>query len=377
METLGILNELFHHAENHLDQSRSPSAVDYHDGCLQKTYQKFYRDVRRQVFGDEEECNSDGVDSVGSIISSIGITVDGIRRTHSVSTELFARFVWPLAVYLFARSRSFSQTSASAPSLHRRFVVGVSGAGGSGKSVTCALIAEVVNALHLTVTADQRHRTQSEEEGEDEDAAYCTVVGMDGYHFPNSYLLSHDTAHTPLNDAAAAAAAAATRPTLKSIKGRPETFDSAALAVDLHRISHCAYVRAEVADWLAQYERRMAHNNQPAKPLMQSYHGGCPTIPLCVPWTAARERCVLAQSIVMILHGSQQVAKCCFQRTTALCTILFLRAAESHCTTGWCWWRASISGSTMVAQAQMRPRRTLVAQRQLPPNGKRCAPTLT
>jgi len=125
-----------------------------------------------------------------------GATIDGIETQREISRRVFLDFVWPAAVFLRVCALDSEQ----------RFVVGVSGAGGSGKSVICSLLAATVNAL-----------------GNKDNM--CAVLGMDGYHYPNSYL---DTHNIPGSDPKAA---------LRSIKGRPETFDATQLACDVASLS--------------------------------------------------------------------------------------------------------------------------------------------
>eukprot|EP00750_Incisomonas_marina_P020458 INCI4034.2.p1 GENE.INCI4034.2~~INCI4034.2.p1 ORF type:complete len:611 (-),score=84.96 INCI4034.2:1844-3676(-) len=149
------------------------------------------------------------------------VLVDGTRQPQSMAAVLFDDLVWPLAVYLYARTLTTPHG--------KRLLVGLGGAGGSGKSVTCALLAQVVNALHRMMRgspdAGAAPATTSE---------LCTAVSMDAYHFTNDYLLSQ-----PIGTQGK---------TLKSVKGRPETFNVAALVNDLRRLAEGGQVLMPVYD---------------------------------------------------------------------------------------------------------------------------------
>ena len=90
-----------------------------------------------------------------------------------------------------------------------RLVIGVAGPPGCGKSAFSALLAAVINA-----------RTAQDISCQDT----ACVVGMDGWHYPNSYL-DH---HTFLQSGKMVH--------LRSIKGAPETFDAQAMLTCLERI---------------------------------------------------------------------------------------------------------------------------------------------
>lgn len=100
-----------------------------------------------------------------------------------------------------------------------RLIVGVAGPPGSGKSAFAALLGAVINA-----------RTSQHLAG---------VVGMDGWHYPNSYL----EAHTILRGSK--------RLPLRTIKGAPETFDVQAMMRCLTMIRQGGEVRYPI------YSRRL------------------------------------------------------------------------------------------------------------------------
>lgn len=139
------------------------------------------------------------------------VLVDGISQAQSVAAALFDDFVWPLAVYLYTRTLITPHG--------KRLLVGLGGAGGSGKSVTCALLTQVVNTLHGIMSGSPGARAA----GKSTTNELCTTVSMDAYHFTNKHLLSQ-----PIGTQGK---------TLKSVKGRPETFDAEALACDLRRLA--------------------------------------------------------------------------------------------------------------------------------------------
>ena len=85
-----------------------------------------------------------------------------------------------------------------------RLLVGIAGPPGSGKSTFASVLSAVVDASLSRPS--------------------CVVVGMDGWHFPNTYLVSHNTLmdgkQTPL----------------RQLKGIPESFDHASLSTFLEKI---------------------------------------------------------------------------------------------------------------------------------------------
>ena len=115
----------------------------------------------------------------------------------------------------------------------RRLLVGVAGPPGCGKSAFAALLSAVINAQAIQNLA-------------------C-VVGMDGWHYPNSYLDSHTIQHRRK------------RLSLRSIKGAPETFDVQAMLSCLSAIREGGEVRYPV------YSRRL-HEPIPEVGLVNAAH---------------------------------------------------------------------------------------------------------
>jgi pantothenate kinase len=96
----------------------------------------------------------------------------------------------------------FSDVVALYESRHKpRFVLGIAGPTGAGKSVVAVLLKELSQQAALPFAVE--------------------AITMDAYHFPNQYLLSHFSDGQPL----------------KMVKGRFDTYDSAALAADLRDFS--------------------------------------------------------------------------------------------------------------------------------------------
>lgn len=89
---------------------------------------------------------------------------------------------------------------AVAPAVARTIVL-LAAPPGSGKSTLAALLQELSREFDGCVPIE--------------------AVGMDGFHFPNVYLDTHHLGDAP------------TAPTLRSVKGAPETFDVSALASKL------------------------------------------------------------------------------------------------------------------------------------------------
>lgn len=109
-----------------------------------------------------------------------------------------------------------------AASAHRRLLVGVTGAPGSGKSVFAVLLREVMNrALSDRAMA----------------AALCP---LDGFHYPNAYLDSHFTTDEQ-----------GERIPLRVLKGLPETFDVQSFLDCLAR------VKDEPSVTVPRYDRRL------------------------------------------------------------------------------------------------------------------------
>ena len=109
----------------------------------------------------------------------------------------------------------------------RRLLVGVTGAGGAGKSVACEVLAACLRALPGT--------------------GGVAVLGVDAFHRPNDYLLAHEV-ELPTGE----------RATLKTIKGTPPTMDCAALLRTLRSLRDDTDGRQQ----LPYYDRK-AHDPRP------------------------------------------------------------------------------------------------------------------
>jgi pantothenate kinase len=101
-----------------------------------------------------------------------------------VDRSQIEQFYYPLATTLLTKSGSVP-----------RLMVAVAGPPGSGKTAFATMLVAVVNAET------------------DDDVA--TLVGLDGWHYPNDYLATHSIERD------------GKRIALQSIKGAPETFDAA------------------------------------------------------------------------------------------------------------------------------------------------------
>jgi putative kinase len=126
-------------------------------------------------------------------LSKDSLYLDETEKHLEIDRSQVEQFFLPLAEHLTALLLN-----------HARLVIGIAGPPGCGKSAFSALLAAVINARAAQDTA-------------------C-VVGMDGWHFPNSYL-DH---HTILLSGKLVL--------LRSIKGAPETFDAQAMLTCLARI---------------------------------------------------------------------------------------------------------------------------------------------
>ncbi len=132
------------------------------------------------------------------LLSKDSLHLDQTEKRLEVDRLQVEQFYLPLAEYLITHLVN-----------HARLVIGVAGPPGCGKSAFSALLAAVIKA-----------RTAQDISCQDP----ACVVGMDGWHFPNSYL----DQHTMLRSGKMVL--------LRSIKGAPETFDAQAMLTCLERI---------------------------------------------------------------------------------------------------------------------------------------------
>lgn len=131
-------------------------------------------------------------------LSKDSLYLDETEKRLEVDRSQVEQFYLPLAEYIIAL-----------PLNHVRLVIGVAGPPGCGKSAFSALLAAVINA-----------RTAQDISSQDT----ACVVGMDGWHYPNSYLDHHSFLQS------------GKMVQLRSIKGAPETFDAQAMLTCLERI---------------------------------------------------------------------------------------------------------------------------------------------
>jgi len=128
-------------------------------------------------------------------VAACPLEVAGLTETVEVRPDELFRY--HLALAELVRRQAATATD--------RFLVAVAGVPGSGKSVFTALMARVLAALALPLGV--------------------AVLGLDGYHYPNSYLSAHR------------APACVREPgPLKLYKGAPFTFDVGRLVRDLGQL---------------------------------------------------------------------------------------------------------------------------------------------
>lgn len=139
----------------------------------------------------------------------------------------------------------------------RRVLVGVTGAGGSGKSVTCEVLAECLRALPVNCFGESDSEEDDEERGlevQDESAPIgqygVAVLGVDAFHFPNAYLMETEaTLHS------------GQRAALKAVKGTPPTMDIVGLKTTLQLLLDGGGAQ------LPYYDRQ-AHDPRPNGPIV-------------------------------------------------------------------------------------------------------------
>lgn len=128
-------------------------------------------------------------------LSSHPISIDQTGRKLILDPAEVREHYLPLARYILDLPWSDS-----------RQVIAIAGPPGCGKSSFSAVLNQVINLLSRR--------------------EICTVVGQDGWHYPNHYLASHQIQK---NDRMVP---------LREIKGAPETFDVDGLLACLHQIKH-------------------------------------------------------------------------------------------------------------------------------------------
>lgn len=121
------------------------------------------------------------------------VTLDQTSTKPEIDAGEIEQFYIPLAVKILAMGAA-----------KRRLIAAIAGPPGSGKTVFATLLVAVINSL----AGGER----------------AVLVGMDGWHFTNQYLDSHET---NLNGESML---------LREIKGMPETFDFQSMATFLEKI---------------------------------------------------------------------------------------------------------------------------------------------
>jgi len=185
-----------------------------------------------------------------SLTVRMELDLSGVPTTSRVSVAELWTTLLPLALWLL---RQLDETSTCAPLRagtrpgRHRVVVGLAGAGGSGKTWLSCVLVRILGALVALPSA------LTGVSGLGASAALFAAVSMDGYHYPNSRLDATpcpaallpggparagggvDTAAAGEGGGAESLAgpASPSGETLRSIKGAVATFDAAAFAADL------------------------------------------------------------------------------------------------------------------------------------------------
>jgi pantothenate kinase len=186
-----------------------------------------------------------GVHAATASLSEVGVT--GLTVPISpIDAEDVENTLLPLALWL-------AQQCAG----RQRVLVGVTGAGGAGKSVACEVLAACLRALPVDCYGDpEPDDSDSDEEEEDDEedeeepppiGNYGVVVlGVDAFHYPNAYLLENEaTLHS------------GQRASLKAMKGTPPTMDIAGLRQTLETL-----LEGGGTQQLPYYDRQ-AHDPRP------------------------------------------------------------------------------------------------------------------
>ena len=155
-------------------------------------------------------------------LSRLHLTLDQTKALIKVDREEAEKFYIPLALYLLDRLT---------PQV--RLLVAIAGPPGCGKTAFGAILAETINATR--------------------GAGIAICIGLDGWHFPNTYLDSHFTEHNGESVL------------LRKIKGAPETFDVQAAYQCLERIQN--YERVSFPEY-----SRTLHDPVPDAGIVEPQH---------------------------------------------------------------------------------------------------------
>ncbi len=123
------------------------------------------------------------------------INLDQTNTKPEIDPGEVERFYIPLAEKILAMKPA-----------KKRLIIAVAGPPGSGKTVFASLLAAVINSL----AGEER----------------AVMIGMDGWHFPNQYLDSHEIDYN------------GQRMLLRKIKGMPETFDFQSMAASIEKMGY-------------------------------------------------------------------------------------------------------------------------------------------
>jgi len=138
-----------------------------------------------------------------------GLAASGVHVTPTEAyTTLLPLREWALELLAGAQERQEDKPVFTSGSGRRRMLLGLAGPGGAGKTTLAQLLALALN------------------DGTPEEVPRCVVLGMDAYHHRTAHLESH-TVRDPESGE---------QVPLKSIKGRPPSFDTAAFVADLRRL---------------------------------------------------------------------------------------------------------------------------------------------
>lgn len=179
----------------------------------------------------EPEFRDEAAQGTSRVMRELGESVEleasGVVMRVSITQDDVESRLLPLAIAV----RQWQRTA------QRRLFFGVVGGAGTGKTILSVLLCRVLRAL--------------------EGREIAVSVSMDGYHFPNVYLDSH----TGREDGKEVC--------LREIKGRPSTFEVAALVADLQRLRSRLGEENEIR--IPVYDRRR-HDPVPGALAVQPHH---------------------------------------------------------------------------------------------------------
>ncbi|KAA0164740.1 hypothetical protein FNF31_02277 [Cafeteria roenbergensis] len=169
------------------------------------------------------------VQSAEEVRLSVTLELDlsGVRTATTLSLADLWATLMPLSLWVLRQldaTATAAPLRAGAPPLEGCLVLGIAGAGGSGKTWTASVLKRLLNELCVLpgfLTGASLGGPEGAATG-----PVCEAASMDGYHFPNSRLSATPAPH---GDAEGTGDAA----TMAAFKGSLDTIDAAALAADL------------------------------------------------------------------------------------------------------------------------------------------------